>query len=86
MNDTITKIVVMIFWCVFAYSFIQPFAGIGQSIVFWAGIVLAVAHFIEYVLKRNFLEKIDAGGLNGFVQTMLFGYVYWLPLQKKHNS
>ena len=86
MKDTITKVGVTIFWGVFAYTFFQPFSGIGQTIVFWVGIVMLVAHFIEYIWKRNLLEKMDAGGLNGFVQTLLFGYVYWLPLQKKYNT
>ena len=85
MKDTITKIVVVIFWCVFAYSFISPFEGIAQTIIFWLGVVMVIAHLVEYVWKRKFLEQIGAGGLNGFIQTMLFGYVYWLPLQKKHS-
>jgi len=85
MKDTITKTAVIMFWCVFAYTFFQPFDGIGQTIIYWAGIVMAVAHLIEYVLKRKFLEQVGEGGINGFIQTMLFGYIYWLPLQKKHN-
>lgn len=80
---TILKIVAAIFWLVFAVNTFQPFAEPATSIIAWAGIILAVTHVIEFLIKKKDLDTINAGGVHGFSQTLLFGFVYWVPLLRK---
>ena len=83
MLNNITKGGMLIFWAVFIVSLIQPFGDPAQPIIFWLGIVLLVVHLAEFVFHYKKLNALNAAGANGFVQTMLFGFVYWLPLFKK---
>jgi uncharacterized membrane protein len=48
------------------------------STLFW---LMVVAHLVEFVLKKGVMEK--AGGSLGhhFVQTMLYGFFHWKPLE-----
>lgn len=75
----------LVFWAVFAYNTFFPIADPLGSFIAWAGIILAVVHLLEYVLKKSALEEIGAGGLHGLCQTLLFGFLYWLPLLKNSS-
>ena len=66
----IAKVLMLVFWAAFVFSFIQPFAGVMQTIVLWLGIVFAVVHALEWLVKRSALDAVNAGGVGGFVQTM----------------
>ena len=81
----ILKPITIIFWLCFAYNFFFPFPEPFTSVVAWAGIILAVVHVIEFALKKSALDKINAGGVHGFCQTLLFGFMYWLPLLKSKS-
>ncbi len=85
MYATIAKIAVTIFWAVLGYSFVFPFSQTIQSTLVMAGALMAIVHFLEFIVQRKKLNLIQAGGFNGFVQTMIFGFGYWLPLLKKNN-
>jgi hypothetical protein len=52
-----------------------------QAII-WLFIALGVIHFIEFVLKRDTLRAAGGSMGNHFLQTMLFGFVHWRPLEK----
>lgn len=82
----VLKLITLIFWGVFAYNTFQPIADPTGSIIAWVGIILAVVHLLEYVLKKNALEDIGAGGLHGLCQTLIYGFLYWLPLLKNSAS
>mgnify|MGYP003387714694 CR=1 FL=1 len=86
MHATIAKVVTTIFWSVLGYSFVFPFGESTQSTLEMVGAVMAGAHLLEFIVQRNKLNAIDAGGINGFIQTMIFGFGYWLPLLKKKEQ
>ena len=80
--NSILKIIIVLFWLSFAYNFFFPFPDPSTSIVAWAGIILAIAHVLEFAIKKAALDEINAGGIHGFCQTLLFGFLYWMPLLK----
>lgn len=83
MLNKITKGSMLVFWAVFIFSLLQPFNAPYQAIIFWSGIILLIVHLAEWIVYRKKLESLNAGGANGFVQTLLFGFVYWLPIFRK---
>ena len=85
MNIVASKIIVILFWVALGYSFVFPFSDNIQTPLEYAGAIMALVHLIEFVIQRNKLNAINAGGINGFIQTMIFGYGYWLPLLKKQD-
>ena len=85
MNSSL-KIITAVFWLCFAYNTFLPFPEPSSSIIAWCGIILALVHVIEFVLKKSALDEIGAGGTHGFYQTLLFGFLYWLPLLKKKQQ
>lgn len=86
MLTTLTKGGMLIYWLVFIYCLIKPFSDPAQMIIFWLGIVLLVVHLAEFIMHYKKLNQLNAGGANGFVQTMLFGFVYWLPIFKSNKT
>ncbi|MGH1372394.1 MAG: DUF1145 domain-containing protein [Cellvibrionaceae bacterium] len=86
MHANIAKIVTTVFWAVLGYSFVFPFSDGIQSPLVMAGAVMAGVHLLEFILQRNKLNAINAGGVNGFIQTMIFGFGYWLPLLQKKEK
>ncbi len=78
-----TRLSVLVVWAFFAISFIQPFSAQWQELIFWSGIILLVAHFLEYIALCVRIEKFGGRGWSAFIGTMVFGYGYWLPLFKK---
>lgn len=85
MHANIAKVVTTIFWAVLGYSFVFPFSESVQPTLVMVGAVMAAAHLLEFIIQRNKLNAINAGGINGFIQTMIFGFGYWLPLLKKKD-
>jgi uncharacterized protein YhhL (DUF1145 family) len=73
----------LVYWAAFIVSFIKAFVEPYQAIIFWSGLILLVVHLAEWIMHRKKLESLNAGGANGFVQTVLFGIVYWLPIFRK---
>jgi len=80
---TALKLTIIIFWLAFAYNFFFPLVEPYSSIVTFSGLILALVHVIEFALKKAQLDARDAGGIHGFCQTLLFGFLYWLAILKK---
>lgn len=80
MHIHITKGLLIIFWITFAANVVLPLGETIGSTVHWIGVVLIVVHALEYIVVRNKLNAMDAGGTHGLIQTLLFGFGYWLPL------
>ena len=76
------KVITAVFWVAFAYNFFFPLPEPSSSVVSWAGIILAFTHVLEFAFKKAALDAIGAGGAHGFSQTLLFGFLYWMPLLK----
>ena len=48
-------------------------------------IALPVAHLLEYLAVRKIFTQIGGSATHHFVQTMIFGYVHWLPIKQQQN-
>ena len=77
-----TKIAVLVFWlaCILSAASVipSPYA----SFIIGFGAFVLVAHLLEYLfIKFRFAER--NGWKISFVQTMIFGFAYWLPMLKQ---
>ncbi len=52
----------------------------------WLIIILAVVHFAEFVVKRDVMTRAGGSMGNHFVQTMIYGFFHWKPLEDAQNS
>ena len=52
----------------------------------WVLIVLAVVHFAEFVAKRDVMARAGGSMGNHFVQTMIYGFLHWKPLEDAQNA
>ena len=71
------KPIVIALWLVIIYNIFMPLAGTLGQILMWLGVILLVAHLIEFFVFR---DKIKAKGDNAgtsFLMTLVFGFVYW---------
>ena len=55
----------------------------GAGIVVWIFAAIVVAHLLEFVLVYRMLKSSGGSMANHFAQTMLFGFVHWLPLRRQ---
>ena len=73
---------IVIYLVLAAVAVIYAGTSIAQWIL-WIFIVLLITHFAEFLLKRQVMQAAGGSMLNHFVQTMLFGFVHWKPLENK---
>ena len=52
----------------------------------WVLIVLAVVHFAEFVAKRDVMARAGGSMGNHFVQTMIYGFLHWKPLEDAQKA
>jgi hypothetical protein len=57
---------------------------IAQGIV-WIFIILAAVHFVEFLVKYRVMQAAGGSMLNHFVQTILFGFMHWRPLEQQNR-
>ena len=58
----------------------------GTQLAHWIGwvfLALLGAHLLEFALKKDVMRAAGGSMGNHFIQTMLFGFVHWRPLQRK---
>ena len=53
------------------------------NLAFWG---IALVHFVEFFVKKSVLEK--AGGSMGqhFLQTLIYGFFHWKPLEEQQSA
>ena len=69
--------------CVLAILFTDGFlASAGR----WLIVILAVVHFLEFIVKRDVMARAGGSMGNHFVQTMIYGFFHWKPLEDAQNS
>jgi len=74
----VTRIGVIVFWIALVLSLISVIPRPYSSYVIWIGAWVLLIHLLEYFyVKAKFAGKV--GVEISFVQTMLFGFTYWLP-------
>jgi len=54
-------------------------ATIGR-VLFW---LLVIAHFIEFLMKRDLFARAGGSMGNHFVQTMIYGLFHWKPIEEE---
>lgn len=54
------------------------------DIALWFFGLLPIVHLLEFLIIRKMLLHVGPSMTHHFVQTMIFGYVHWLPI--KQNS
>ena len=47
---------------------------------------MAVLHFLEFIVKRDVMARAGGSMGNHFVQTMIYGFLHWKPLEDAQNS
>ena len=80
----LTKVALLAFWlaCILSLISLIP-KSYGQTILWIGGLVLLV-HLVEYLFVKSKLAERSAEN-TGFIQTLLFGFVYWLPVLKRRD-
>ncbi|MFP6640015.1 MAG: hypothetical protein VCC04_07210 [Myxococcota bacterium] len=83
MNNSRHSVWILYIGCVLAILFTSNWIATAGA---WVLGIIAVAHLVEFFVKRDVLVK--AGGSMGhhFVQTMIYGLLYWKPLEEQQNS
>jgi len=52
----------------------------------WLIAILAVAHLAEFVVKRDVMVRAGGSMGNHFVQTMIYGFFHWKPIEDGQNA
>ncbi len=78
----LTQVALLAFWLACILSLISLIPNpYGQTILWIGGLVLLV-HLVEDVFVKSRVAERSAEN-TGFIQTLLFGFVYWLPVLKR---
>ncbi len=77
---------VIIAWAAIVYNLFNPLPGIWYSIALYAGPILLVAHFAEWVMLKDKLKHHNQEGIGTFVKVMLFGFIWWLPVFREAKA
>ena len=52
----------------------------------WLIGILVVVHFVEFLLKRDVMSRAGGSMANHFVQTIIYGFLHWKPLEDAQNK
>ena len=79
------KIFTSLAWIAIMINYLLPFGGQLETVLFWTGIGLAVAHLVEFFIYLPQCKRVGGSMANHFIQCLLFGYVHkmWLDLAEK---
>jgi uncharacterized protein YhhL (DUF1145 family) len=64
--------------------FLEPLGPYSETLLMVVAI-LAVVHGLEIAMLKKRLQLLPGSGATHVVQTLMFGFLYWLPLFKKHG-
>lgn len=70
------KIIICAIWLLIVANLFLPFAGEYHGWLNWLGVILIVAHLIEYLVFAEQIKAKGDGTVQSFVMTMLFGVAY----------
>ncbi len=68
-----------------ALALLNPGSGLATGIG-WLFAVLVVAHLVEFVAFNGVMRKAGGSMANHFLQTFLFGFMHWRPLQQQQAT
>jgi len=75
---------VFVYLAAFLSFFLEPLSPYSETLIMVVAI-LAVVHGIEIAMLKKRLQALPGSGAAHVVQTLLFGFLHWLPLFKKHG-
>ena len=70
------KAIVAILWLIIIANLVVPFAGEYSVYLKWLGVVLLVAHLIEYFVFSAKIKALGDSTAKAFLMTMIFGVAY----------
>lgn len=78
-------------WIVLAIYLVLAAVGFAMAgtqtatIIGWIFVVLLVAHVAELLLVFKLLRSAEGSFLNHVIQTLVFGYIHWLPIKQQRG-
>jgi len=85
MNGTVLTLIKaggLAFYLIALASPVVPSLAAYATMLLAIAALLLVSHVIEYLVVRQRLEGVAPGPLGHFGGTLLFGFLYWMPLLK----
>ena len=75
----LTKALALTLWAACVLSLLSIIPQLYGQPVLMLGAVVLLLHFVEYLLVRSKVAERQEGK-TGFIETMAFGFAYWLPV------
>ena len=79
---SVAKVALLAFWLACILSLVSVIPKPYGSTILWIGGLVLLVHLVEYLFVKSKVAERN-GGNTGFIQTMLFGLFYWLPVLKR---
>lgn len=73
-------------WLAIVYNLFSPLPGVWHTILLYAGPILLVAHYIEWLMLKDKLKRLNQSGPGAFINVMLFGFYWWLPIFREAKA
>jgi membrane protein DedA with SNARE-associated domain len=75
-------------WIVWIASVAAMLVGSGWVLTVgkWTFGLMFVAHVVEFFMNRSLFEKAGGSMGNHFMQTLIYGFLYWTPIKKRLES
>lgn len=78
--------VCVVLWVAIIINLLLPFPGILSTILLYAGAILLIGHFLEWLMLKKQLDVLGHGGMKPFVMVMIYGFFWWIPVIRHHQS
>lgn len=73
----------VVFYLVLIAAAVMLAPGTATTVIVWFLGVTLIAHVIEFLVKFGVMKQAGGSMAGHFVQTLLFGFMHWRPLEKK---
>ena len=75
-------------WIVWIASVAAMFFGSGwiEAVGRWTFWLMLVAHVVEFLVHRSLFKRAGGSMLHHFVQTLIYGLFYWVPIKQQLES
>ena len=70
------KLGVLATWAVVIWNLFMPLPGVWQTVSHWVGLLMLVAHVVEYFVLAKKVQAKGDGALKSFLMTLVFGLTY----------
>lgn len=75
----------LVVWFVLAAGILfgSGWIAVTAQVLFW---LMAFVHGVEFVVKKDVMEKAGGSLAQHFVQTMIYGFMHWKPLEDQQSA